>query len=107
MGLFLLTHNDFEDLESEINNEIKSVDPAHVMNSLKIKYSERIMVGHLNINHIARKFDPLVSLTKNRLDIILFSETKIDSFPPNQFAIEGYSNPFRRDGNAHGGGLLL
>ena len=45
---------------------------------------------------------------KDRLDIILFSETKIDSsFPPSQFAIEGYLNPFRRDRDIHGGGLLL
>ena len=36
------------------------------------------------------------------------SETKIDiSFPSSQFTIEGYSNPFRRDRNIHGVGLLL
>ena len=45
---------------------------------------------------------------KDKQDIVLLSETKIDkSFPPNQFALEGYSNPFRRDRNKHGGGFLL
>ena len=39
--------------------------------------------------------------------MFLLSETKIDiSFPSSQFTI-GYSNPFRRDRNIHGGGLLL
>ena len=36
------------------------------------------------------------------------SETKIDeSFTESQFIIEGYSKPFRRDRNSHGGGLLF
>ena len=78
------------------------------MNTLRVKNSEKIIIGHLNINHIDKKFEPLISLVKDRLDIILFSETKIDSsFPPSQFAIEGYLNPFRRDRDIHGGGLLL
>ena len=45
---------------------------------------------------------------KDTLDIIMVSETKIDdSFPENQFLIEGYAKPFRRDRNSHGGGLLI
>ena len=90
-----------------LNNEINSEDPSLILNKLRIK-NERIIIGHLNINHIEKKFDPLVSLVKDRLDIFLLSETKIDkSFPPSQFTIESYSNPFRRDRNVHGGGLLL
>ena len=30
-----------------------------------------------------------------------------DSFPFNQFAIEGYSLPFRLDRNVRGGGILV
>ena len=38
----------------------------------------------------------------------MVSETKIDdSFPETQFINEGYSKPFRRDRNSHGGGLLI
>ena len=47
-------------------------------------------------------------LVKDKLDIFLISETKIDqSFPPAQFTINGYHNPFRRDRDKMGGGLLL
>ena len=43
-----------------------------------------------------------------KLDTILLSETKIDeSFPSNQFAIEGYGKPFRRDRDIHDGGFLI
>ena len=38
----------------------------------------------------------------------MISETKIDEpFPHSQFIIDGFSMPYRRDRNAHGGGLLV
>ena len=38
----------------------------------------------------------------------MISETKIDeSFPLSQFIIDGFSLPYRRDRNAHGGGFLV
>lgn len=89
--------------------EVNHIENANIiLNKLRLKNKERILVGHLNINHVDKKFCPLVSLVKDRLDfMLLLSETKIDaSFPPNQFFIEGYSKPFRRDRNIHGGGLL-
>ena len=93
---------------NEPEDKIEANDPKDILNSLKIKNNERIIVGHLNINHLEKKFEPLVSLVKDRLDIFLLSETKIDSsYPPGQFVIEGYGNPFRRDRNKFGGGLLL
>ena len=43
----------------------------------------------------------------NNLDILLISETKIDSsFPTAQFQIEGYTT-YRLDRNTNGGGILL
>ena len=38
----------------------------------------------------------------------MITETKLDdSFPEQQFYIEGFNIPFRLDRNRHGGGLLL
>ena len=43
----------------------------------------------------------------NNLDILLISETKIDSsFPTAQFQIEGYTT-YSLDRNANGGGTLI
>ena len=43
-----------------------------------------------------------------RIDILLISETKLDStFPKPQFFLQGYSEPIRLDRTANGGGLLL
>ena len=42
------------------------------------------------------------------MDILLVSETKLDdTFPLQQFAIDGYSDPIRLDRNCHGGGLIF
>ena len=93
---------------SESNTEINTEDPCLILNTLRTKNNERIIIGHLNINHIENKFQPLVSIVKDKLDIVLLSETKIEnSFPSSQFAIQGYSNLFRRARDVHGGGLLL
>ena len=38
----------------------------------------------------------------------MVSETKIDdTFPINQFIIDGYNAPFRLDHNKNGGGIML
>ena len=76
--------------------------------NLRVKSIDKILFGHININSIRNKFEPLVDIVKDKLDIILISETKIDNtFPKSQFEIQGYSPPFRLDRNAHGGGLLF
>ena len=45
---------------------------------------------------------------QGKVDILVLTETKLDnSFPTNQFLIEGYSKPFRLDKNRNGEGLLV
>ena len=50
----------------------------------------------------------LSSMVKDSIDILMVSETKLDSsFPQAQFRMEGYAPPFRYDRNSHGAGILL
>ena len=66
------------------------------------------MIGQININLIENKFEALVSLIRDKVGIIMIFATKIDdSFPQNQFLMEGYSNNFRVDRSAQGGGILI
>ena len=96
------------EISPKFDNKTKTEDPNLLLNDIRNENSERIIIGHLNVNHIENKFEPLVSLVKDKLDIILLSETKIDqSFPSSQFEIEGYTKPFRRDRDIHDGGLLI
>ena len=66
------------------------------------------MVGHINVNSTQNKFEMLSNNIKSSLDILMISETKLDSiFPSNQFTIEGYATPIIFDRNGKGGGILL
>ena len=68
----------------------------------------RVIIGHININSIRNKFEPLVSFLSNNLDILMISETKTDdTFPDFQFLIKGFLLPYRLDRAAKGGGILL
>ena len=75
---------------------------------IRIKNANRLIIGHLNVNSLRNKFEMLEELIKDKIDIFLISETKLDSYFPNaQFVIIGYSTPFRLDRNQNGGVLLL
>ena len=46
-------------------------------------------------------------MVKDNVDILLISETKIDSsFPTAQFDMNGFTT-YRRDRNINGGGIIL
>ena len=66
------------------------------------------IIGHLNINSIHNKFEMLSMSVVQYVDILMLSETKLDStFPSIQFLINGFSVPHRLDWNSKGGGVLL
>ena len=59
-------------------------------------------------NSIRNNFEPFKKLMKGNLDIIVVTEPKLDeSFPQQQFKIEGYNLPFRLGRNSNGGGILV
>ena len=75
---------------------------------VSIENPSRIIFGQININSIRSKFDLVMNIIKNEIDILMISETKIDnSFPISQFTMTGYSIPFRLDRASHGGGIFL
>ena len=93
-----------DNFSSDESNE----DPKSILSALKNKNSDRPIIGQLNINSIASKFEPLVSLVKDNIDLLMISETKVDdTFPQGQFKIEGYAKPIRLDRNRHGGGVMI
>ena len=90
------------------NNDSFVDEPFSILKKLRTNNVNRIIVGHLNINSLRYKFEELKDIVKSNVDIIILSETKIDDrFPTNQFLINGFSVPFRADGNKNGGGILV
>ena len=97
--------NDGLGMENNLNNKN---DPRLVLNELRAKNMDRPIISCININFLENKFEPLKSIITDNVDILLVSETKLDdTFPLNQFEIEGYSIPKRLDRNCHSGGILF
>ena len=83
------------------------LDSDKNLKNIRLKNSNRLIIAQLNINSLRNKFDFLVQIMSNNVDLLLVSETKVDSsFPNAQFHIAGYTM-YRRDRNLNGGGILL
>ena len=84
-----------------------SLDPNAKLKEVPQKNSNRLIIAQLNINSIRNKLDSSNEIIKDNIDVLLISETKIDSsFPTAQFYIDGFTT-YRRDRNINGGGIIL
>ena len=93
--------------DNNIKDDLVDIDPVKVLNNIRQKHSNRLVIAQLNINSLRNKFASLSTMIKDYVDLLLISETKIDSsFPTAQFHIDGYTI-HRRDRDENGGGLLL
>ena len=96
-----------KECESNVHNFSDINEHSH-LHTLRRKNLNKLILAQLNINSLRNKFDLLMSLIKNNVDILMISETKLDeSFPDGQFTVKGYSKPFRLDRNKNGGGIML
>ena len=88
---------DISSYECELPSGIvTSSDSKKILKSFRLKNVNRLICAHLNINSVRNKFDSLVNITNNSNDILMISETKIDSsFPVGQFLIHGFCEPYR------------
>ena len=83
-------------------------NPLMILEGIRKKYVKNVVIGHLNINALANKIDALKIVIKDKVDILVLVETKLnDSFPIYQFVIEGYTTPYRLDRNCYGGGVMI
>ena len=92
-----------EDVNIENTNNSSNLSDS--LKNLKIKNSNRFVFGNLNINTINNKFEQLKHIIKNNVDVLVLTETKLDSsFPFGQLSIDGLARSFRRDRNKNGVG---
>ena len=74
----MLTSADNESLGVAQENEC----PDKILHQIRIRNVNRVLIGHLNINSLRNKFEVFKDIIKDKLDIIMVSETKLDdSFP--------------------------
>ena len=57
-------------------------NPMEELDNLRLKNPNRLIFAHLNINSVRNKFDLLAEIIKSNIDILMISETKLDSSFP-------------------------
>ena len=88
-------NENFDKSHSEQKKFSSACDLSHEkgldkLNVARSRNPNRILIAHLNINSLRNKFEILKETITNKVDILLISETKLDSsFPLNQFHIDG------------------
>ena len=83
-----------ETLDRDLCRKNNFTSPKEEINNLRLKNPNRLICAPLNINSVRNKFDLLSDIVKNNIDILMISETKLDSsFPKWQLQIHGYSVP--------------
>ena len=66
------------------------------LHQVRIKNPSRIIFGQININPSRNKFEQLIYITNNEIDILILSETKLDdTFPTSVFYVK-LLNPFKK-----------
>ena len=76
------------------------------MKNLRLKNISKTILGQININSISSNFEQLKELVLKH--VLVVWETKLDElFPNSQFHMDGFSLPYRLDGNRKGGGVTI
>ena len=92
----------------EASNLLNNSDPNDILKNIRISNANRLIIAQLNINSLRNEFDALKTIIRAKIDILVITESKLDdTFPANQFLIEGFSSPFRLDRDPNGGGVII
>ena len=85
-----------------------SINDASLDSKLKLRNISKVIIGNININSLANKFEQLKELVMKHVDILVITETKLDnSLPTSQFLVKGFAELFRLDRNRNGGGIMI
>ena len=69
-----------------------------LLENLRLKSANKIIIGHININSLRNKFEHLPEMVRYKVNLLMISETKLDSsFPNAQLYMKSYSKPYRLD----------
>ena len=53
------------------------MNASDILPNLKVRVNNKLIIGNLNINSIAGKFDQLELMVQHKADILVLTETKI------------------------------
>ena len=62
-----------------INPPSDDDSPLNLLKDLKLENAHRLVIAQLNINSLAEKFEAFTKIIQGNLDIVVITETKLDS----------------------------
>ena len=65
-----------------VSNEKVIEKDSDFLHILRVKNVNRLIIGNLNMNSISNKFDQLKLFVQGKVDILIVTETKLDSIFP-------------------------
>ena len=75
---------------------MKRKNENNVLKNLRLKNSNKVIIGHININSLGNKFELLIEMVQDKVDPLVISETKLhSSFPNAQLYMKSYSKPWQ------------
>ena len=90
------------------SDKTRQQDCISKLRNIRVKNVKNVIIGTLNINSLASKFDEFKLVVTRIFDILIITEAKLDNtFPTSKFYIEGFSMSHRLDGNRNGGGIII
>ena len=119
------THEDIEHTHSQLSNtkNCESISNKSILNTnnsneanndnsalknLRLKTLNKVIISQININFLRNKFELLTEIIRDKVGLLMISETKLDSsFPNTQFYMKYYSKTYRLDRNRKGGSIIL
>ena len=96
------------DNDENMDNNREELYELEDLFRLRKKYTNNSLITYLNINSLRNKIFDLREIMQKALpDILVVAETKLNNdFPTQNFIVDNYQTPLRRDRNEHGGGLM-
>ena len=103
-GNNIISPSDYKSLIN-YNSAFQLGSVKSVLKSIRSNQPQQVIIVHLNINYIRKKFDIMKPILMYDVDI--FMAKSDDSFSVSKFNIEGFSSPFRLNRNKNGRGIIL
>ena len=66
------------ELSDQCNNKDKGNFVTSMLEKIRTRNFDRLIIGNLNINSLSSKFDQLKLLIQGKIDILIITETQID-----------------------------
>ena len=67
------------DLHMQVRNlqsQNQSINASDILSNPKVRVNNKLIIGNLNINSFAGKFDKLKLMVQHKVDILVLTETK-------------------------------